>query len=179
MILAIIRGGGIGGVPFVPRAKMHRASTRFREESLRKSLSFGSFSWGGNNRTVDISVSGESGSVLKSSEVNCRCATPLFFPPLSLSLWNTPSLSASCYSAYICLGTLTGNPCHEPLSCHTRFDSLTWCCKHSFYFGFLWVFWCPVWSVANWKHITNQFSLVLSSFLVWHLVLLLYFFFFF
>lgn len=86
---------------------------------------------------------------MRSTELNCRSL------PKSPSRSKMHRLSTSCFNAYISLGNLTGNPCFEPPSCHTRFDTLTWCCKHSFYLDSYLI--C---SVANYMHVTNCYFLL-------------------
>lgn len=108
----------------------------FEEESVKRE--WGSFSWKTKQALTDqcvFPVHHMAQKVLnhcplrvkfwiRKTEMNYR-------PPPSLQY--APNLSTSCYVACTSLGNLTGNPCLEPLSCHTRFDTLTWRCKHSFY----------------------------------------------
>lgn len=54
-------------------------------------------------------------------------------PHIPISLSKTYQVCPPHVTLLIFLGNLTGNFCLEPPSCHTRFDTLTWCCKHSFY----------------------------------------------
>lgn len=75
-------------------------------------------------------------------------------PKISVSDWKEAHLSPSCFIGYISLWNLTGNPCFKPPSCQTWFDSLTWCCKHSFYLDSYLSF-DLLSSLANRMHVTN------------------------
>lgn len=65
---------------------------------------------------------------MKSTEVNCRS-----LPRYHFSLKKCTQVCPPHVALLIFVGNLTGNPCFKPPSCHTQFDTLTWCCKHSFY----------------------------------------------
>lgn len=101
---------------------------------------------------------------MRSTELNCRSL------PKSPSRSKMHRLSTSCFNAYISLGNLTGNPCFEPPSCHTRFDMLTWCCKHSFYLDSYLI--C---SVANYMHVTNCYFLLSKSGFCFDILFILFF----